>query len=211
MKEFVRKLSAILESALKKFRRPCPRPKKPQIISLRGTATYLWLALIPTAWTSRYAYIEAAYGMKCNFSYCYNGFFSKSYSFIHGDKHKTAKVSELLCYAVCHFTVPESHFCHFWPPSDSCTLSLVVLFSAVTLLYILVAHLPSSKEQNSLFFLTVSVTVSSVYISPLVSSFHILYFVANSTLLTWSTSSSVFLSHLLDMELCLYDRVVYRI
>jgi hypothetical protein len=150
VKEFVRKLTAILESALKNFRRPCPRTKKPQMISLRGTFTYLWLALILTAWISRYAYIEAAYDIKCNFSCCYKCYFSKSYSFIHGDKHKRAKVSELLFYAVCHFTVPESHFCRFWPPSDSCTLSLVVLFSTVMLLCILVVHLSSSKEQNSL-------------------------------------------------------------
>jgi hypothetical protein len=152
VKEFVRKLLAILESALKNFRRPCPRPKKLQIISLRGMLTYLWLALIPTAWIIRYAYIEAACDIKCNFSCCYDDYFSESYSFIHGDKHNRAKVSELLCYAVCHFTVPESHFCHFWPPFDSCTLFLVVLFSAVTLLYILVAHLSYSKEQNTLSF-----------------------------------------------------------
>lgn len=150
MKDFLWKLSAILESALEKFRRPCPRPKKPQIISLRGMPTYLWLAPILTAWISRCAYIEAECDNKCNFSCCYRGYFSKSYSFIHGDKHKRAKVSELLCYAVCHFTVPESHFCRFWPPSDSCTLSLFILFSAVILLYILVVHLSSSKEQNGL-------------------------------------------------------------
>lgn len=89
---------------------------------------------------------------KCNFSCCYKSFFSKSYSFIHGDKHKSPNVSELLCYAVCHFTAPESHLCLFCPSSDSCTLSLFVfLFSAGMLLCILFVHLSSSKEQNSLF------------------------------------------------------------
>ena len=75
-------------------------------------------------------------------------------------------------------------------------------------MFLLFICLPPKNKIVYLLF-TVSVTVSSAYVLPLVSSFHILYFIVNSTLLTWSNYSSVFLSHPLDTELCLFDKVVY--
>jgi hypothetical protein len=121
---------------------------------------------------------------KCNFSCCYKGFFSKSYSFIHGDKHMSPKVSALLCYVVCHFTVPESHFCL------SVHRLIIVLFPSLSSYFLpacccvflsFICLRPRNKTVY--FFFTVSVTVPSVYIF-FVSSFLILYFIDNSILLT---------------------------
>jgi hypothetical protein len=101
-KNFYENYPQFSESAFQNFRRPCPRPKKPQIISLRGTPTYLWLALILTGWISRYAYIEAACDIKCNFSCCYKGYFSKSYSWRHTQESERVRAL-VLCRLLLYF------------------------------------------------------------------------------------------------------------